>query len=212
MKRRHPHHYFQLNLDLQGRPCLVVGGDGEALEKTTRLVECGARVTLVARKRLAAFGTLNRAKSLRIRDRAYRPGDERGMYFVINCVKTHPSMSMILYRRCVKQKILISSYDQPRYSTATMAALVRAGQMRIALSSDGAIPGLARKLRIELERVLDRTFVRFADWAAAYRERMVAEGVSPDERRRKLRDLLEGFHLNAICKYPRSFPKRSSSR
>jgi len=198
-------HLFQLNLDLGGRPCLVVGGDGEALEKTERLIECEADVTLVSPIVLPRLEELARAGRLRWEARRYRPGDEAGRYFVLNCVKTDPALSAELFQRCSAAGILISSYDQPEASLATMAALVRAGSMRLAISSDGESPAVARKLRIELEKLLDDRFARFVEWVAAYRKKMTDEGVPPEERKRRLRDLMAGFEISGTIKYPESF-------
>lgn len=198
-------HYFKLDLDLAGRPCLVVGGDEEAYEKTLRLHECGARVSLISPGIIPEIQAIARTGKIRHVRRRYRPGDEKGMYLVINCVKTDSKLSKVLFGACAKKDILISSYDQPRFSTATMSALVRAGRIRMSISSDGASPAIARKLRIELEKVLDRKFAKFVDWVADYRERMVRAGVDPAERRRVLRRLLEDFRLDASCRYPRRF-------
>ncbi len=200
-------HLFQLNLDVSGRACLVVGGDDEALEKTERLLECEAVLTLVSPKVLPEIDTMARDGRIRRIVRRYEPGDEAGKYFVLNCVKTEPEMSETLFRRCVDAGILISSYDQPEVSTATMSALVRAGSIRIAISSNGASPSVARILRIEFEKMLDERFSRFVDWVASYRERLVNHGVTPSERKKILRELLAGFEIKATCRYPDRFDK-----
>lgn len=187
---------------------MVVGGDDEALEKTLRLVECRAKVTLVGPKLLPDIQAMVRAGKIQHRARRYKVGDEEGMYFVINCVKTDSEMSRSLYDACAGQGILISSYDQPDFSTATMAALIRAGKIRISIASNGTIPAVARKLRIDLEKILDRRFAEFVDWVCDYRERMVAAGVTPEERRKRLRALMDEFRLEGSCRYPKRFDQR----
>lgn len=208
MAVKHRKHYFVLNLDVADRPCLVVGGDDEALEKTLRLVECRAKVTLVSPKVLPDIQAMVRAGKIRHLGRRYKAGDEEGMYFVINCVKTDPEMSKTLYDGCVRRGALISSYDQPEFSMATMASLLRAGKIRLSIASNGTIPAVARKLRMELEKILDRRFAEFVDWVCDYRERMVGAGVSPEERRKRLRALMADFQLEGSCRYPKSFEQR----
>ena len=205
MKKKEAKHYFQLNLDLTRRPCLLIGGDEEALDKLTRLLECHAKVTLVSPDILPGIRRLIQTHKIRYLARPYKAGDEKGRYFVLNCVKTDPALSKTVYGGCVKRKILISSYDQPKFSMATMASLVRAGKIRISLSSDGSIPAVARALRIEFEKIFDQRFVKFVDWVADYRARMVEDGVSPAERRRRLRILMKSFRLTGTCKYPPRF-------
>ena len=71
--------------------------------------------------------------------------------------------------------------------------------------SDG--PAVARALRIEFERMFDRRFAKFVEWVADYRARMVEQGVSPAERRRRLRALMKQFRVSGRCKYPPRFDR-----
>lgn len=207
MKKNKGKHYFQLNLDVSGRRCLIVGGDDEAIEKTERLLECEADITLVSRKVLPEIQAFADGGKIKLILRNYSAGDEDGMYFVLNCVKTDPPMSQTLFDNCVQKAILISSYDQPQFSTATMSALLRAGKMRIAISSNDASPAMARILRIELEKMLDEEFSKFVDWVAEYREKLVENGMPPAERKKHLRVFLEDFRIEGKCLYPERFRK-----
>ncbi len=203
-------HYFLLNLDLEGRKCLVIGGDDEALEKMDRLLECDAVITLVSPKILPEIKKLADDGKIKHIHRKYESGDEEGMYFVLNCVKTDPEMSDMLFKNCVRQHILISSYDQSQYSTATMAALVRAGdKVRISISTGNTSPAVARKLRMELEKLLDEKFARFVDWIVEYRDKLEADGVSPSERKKFFRKFMEDFKIDGACVYPEEFEKKN---
>lgn len=202
-------HYFLLNLDLEGRKCLVTGGDDEALEKMERLMECDAEITLVSPKILPEIKKLADEGKIKHIHRKYQSGDEEGMYFVLNCVKTDPEMSHTLFKNCVRRHILISSYDQSQYSTATMAALVRAGdKVRISISTGNTSPAVARKLRMELEKLLDEKFARFVDWIVEYRDKLEADGVSPSERKKFFREFMEDFKIDGACVYPEKFEKK----
>lgn len=197
-----------MNLDLEERKCLVIGGDDEALEKMERLLECDAEITLVSPKILPEIKKLADDGKIKHIYRKYQSGDEEGMYFVLNCVKTDPEMSDLLFNNCVQQHILISSYDQSQYSTATMAALVRAGdKVRISISTGNTSPAVARKLRMELEKLLDEKFARFVDWIVEYRKELEAKGVSPSERKKFFREFMEDFKIDGACAYPEEFDK-----
>ena len=202
-------HYFLLNLDLDGRKCLVIGGDDEALEKMERLLECDAEITLVSPKILPEIKKLSGDGKIKHIHRKYESGDEEEMYFVLNCVKTDPEMSDTLFKNCVRQHILISSYDQSQYSTATMAALVRAGdKVRISISTGNTSPAVARKLRMELEKLLDEKFARFVDWIVAYRDKLEEDSVPPSERKKFFREFMEDFKISGACVYPEEFERK----
>lgn len=202
-----PKPYFTMSLDVVGKPCLVVGGDDEALEKSERLVEAQARLTVIGRKVLPQLEAFCAAKGVTLHKRDFQDADLDGMFFVLNCVKSDPPLSERIYRLGLARHAIVSAYDQPQYSNAVMQALVRAGQMRIGIGSGGASPGVAAALRKALERILDEDFARFTESAAAMRECMIAAGMSPKERKDRFRKALEGFAIEGKVRYPDFYRK-----
>lgn len=199
--------YFTLSLDVVDKPCLVVGGDDEATEKTERLVEAQARLTVVARKVLPRLEALCAEHGVALHKRDFQDGDLEGMFLVLNCVKSDPALSERIYRLGLAQHAIVSAYDQPQYSNAVMQALVRAGQVRIGIGSGGASPGIAATLRNALERILDQEFARFTESVAAMRECMIAAGMPPKERKERFRKALEGFAIEGKVRYPEFYRK-----
>lgn len=199
--------YFTLSLDVVGKPCLVVGGDDEALEKTERLVEAQAKLTVVGRKVLPQLEALCAAKGVTLHKREFQDGDLEGMFFILNCVKTDPALSERIYRLGLAQHAIVSAYDQPEVSNAVMQALVRAGPMRIGIGSSGASPGLAAALRKALERILDEEYARFCEAVTAMRECMISAGVPPKERKERFRKALDGFAIEGKVRYPEFYRK-----
>lgn len=201
--------YFTLNLDVENQPCLVVGGDEEALEKSERLVEARADLTIVAKKAVPALQEFCKKNNVKLEIREWRESDIAGKFFCLNCVKTEAPLSKRIYDLCLQKHCLISAYDQPEVSNVVMQALVRAGQFRIAIGSGGASPGLASAIRKSLETVLDHEFVEFSEWVIAMRERMIAEGATPAQRKEHFKDLLKDFKIEGKITYPEIYKKRS---
>jgi precorrin-2 dehydrogenase/sirohydrochlorin ferrochelatase len=195
--------YFTLNLDVQNKPCLVIGGDGEALEKSERLLEAQAELLVVAKKAIPELVEFLKKNGARLELREVLPADITGKFFVLNCVKTEPALSKWIYEECLKQHAIISAYDQPEASNAVMQALVRAGQFRIAIGSGGASPGLASVMRKALEKVFDEKFVEFSEKVIAEREAMIAKGATPKERKAYFNELLKDFSIDAKITYPK---------
>lgn len=201
--------FFHAGLDVTGRACLVVGGDGEALDKAERLIDCGARLTVVSPKLIPELKTLLARSGSRHVARLWQAGDESGMFLVVNAVKSDPNLSSALYALCCEQHILIASYDQPEQSNVVMSGLFQAGNIQICISTNGAIPAIARKLRIEFEQLFDLEFAAFSEWSAHLRQRMVDEGISPEVRRERLRELMEDFRIEGKLVYPEEFRKET---
>ena len=155
--------YFTLNLDVVGKPCLVIGGDDEALEKSERLLEAKADLTVVAKKAIPSLVEFLQKNGGKLELREVTPADIAGKFFILNCVKTEPALSKWIYDESIRQHAIISAYDQPDVSNAVMQALVRAGSMRIAIGSGGTSPGLASAIRRSLEQILDADFVKYSE-------------------------------------------------
>ena len=89
--------YFTLNLDVVGKPCLVIGGDDEALEKSERLLEAKADLTVVAKKAIPSLVEFLKKNGGKLELREVTPADIAGKFFVLNCVKTEPALSKWIY-------------------------------------------------------------------------------------------------------------------
>jgi precorrin-2 dehydrogenase/sirohydrochlorin ferrochelatase len=200
--------YFTLNLDVERKPCLIIGGDDEALEKSERLVEARADLLVVARKVIPALREFCQKQGVKLEERPLRDEDIDGKFFVLNCVKTEEALSKRIYERCLEKHAIISAYDQPDYSNAVMQALVRAGRMRIAIGSGGASPGLASAIRKSLETMLDEEFVEFSEWVMAMRECMVENGDSAKVRKEKFKKMLADFKIDGKISYPKVYARQ----
>ncbi|WP_447976583.1 precorrin-2 dehydrogenase/sirohydrochlorin ferrochelatase family protein [Candidatus Nitrospira bockiana] len=204
---------FQLSLDVKGRSCLVLGGDEEAADKVQRLLEAGAKVTVIhptlndPLRRLAASGKIIH------RVRTFRASDADGVLLVINTVKSDTDYNRSLYELAKKERFLLCSTDQPELSTCMMPALVSRGHLRVAVSTSGAAPALASRLRQDLEAVFDDEFAAFLEWLKTLREQMLAHEVDAEKRRAQLREAVEGFKLAATVTYPQGWidAKKSST-
>jgi len=147
---------FQINLDVKDRACLVIGGEDEAKEKTTRLLEAGAKVTLISPKLNDALKGLAASAKILHRGRRFKISDvDGGVWLVMNTVKTDEVLSRDLFKLAKQKGFLLCSTDQPDYSTFTMPALVARGPLRIAISTSGVSPALASRLRQYLEPLFD---------------------------------------------------------
>jgi precorrin-2 dehydrogenase/sirohydrochlorin ferrochelatase len=201
--------YFTLNLDVVGKPCLIIGGDGEALEKSERLLEAKAELLVVAKKAIPELVDFLGKNGGSLELREVTPADIAGKFFVLNCVKTEAPLSKWIYEECLKNHTIISAYDQPDYSNAVMQALVRAGQLRIAIGTGGSSPGLAGALRKSFEGIFDEDFVKFSEWVIAMRECMIEKGDTPKIRKEKFKKLLSGFKIEGKISYPPAYRYQS---
>ena len=199
--------YFALNLDVVEKACLVVGGDEEALEKTERLVEAQADLTVVAKRVIPALADFLEKHKVKLLRREVSPHDIVGKFFVLNCVKTDAALSAWIHDECVKHHAIISAYDQPKVSNAVMMALVRAGRIRIAIASNGSSPGLVGAIRKAFDRIFDETFSRYSESVAEQRQCHIDLGATPAERKRRFKGQLKDFDIQGKIVYPAAYQK-----
>ncbi len=196
---------FQGTLNLDGRACLVIGGDEEAVEKTTRLLEAGAKVTVVHPTLHVDLRKLTASGKIIHRGRNFRSTDAQDVVLVLNVLKDDLELAKSLYELSKTEKFLVWSMDHADYSAILMPALVKRGPLRMAISTSGTAPALARTLRESLESVFDEEFDQFLDWLGALREELQKTESSDKRRRERLLEAVDGFTLEATLQYPKSW-------
>ena len=145
-------HGYPLNLLLNERKCVVVGGGPEAALRAGNLLEAGARVLVVAEEATPGLDALASPR-LRVERRPFVDGDLDEAWLVVQA-----TLDVELARRvggaCEARRIFFCAVDQPENSSYAHLALVRAGSLTVAIGTEGRAPALGRRLREELARVL----------------------------------------------------------
>lgn len=148
---------FPLSLDVKGYPVLVLGGDEEAAEKTQRLLEAGAKVTVVAPTLHMVLKDMAASAKVVHRGRHFREADLDSAILVLNMVRGDRDFSRALFAKAREKKCLLWSVDQPEFSTATMPAVVVCGHLRVAISTSGVAPALSGFMKEDMEKILARS-------------------------------------------------------
>ena len=203
---------FQLSIDVKGRPCLVLGGDDEAADKAQRLLDAGAKVTVIHPTLNDALRRLTASGKIIHRVRTFRAPDAEGAMLVINTLKGDREYAQSLYELAQKEKFLLCSTDQPELSTCMMPALVNRGHLRLAVSTSGAAPALASHLRQDLEAIFDQEFQSFVEWLRKLREEIQATEADDERRRAHLREAVEGFKFTGSVTYPQAWIEKREKK
>ncbi len=184
----YPFVFFPVGLNVRGRKCVVIGArdDREAIEKDAALREVGADVTWLTEVE------------------ALRDEDVADAFFVISTPQDE-ALSIRLRALADRHRFLLCAIDQPKHGFVAMQAIVKAGPVRIAISTGGIAPRVGGKLRARLQKALDATFVRFIDCQNAQRERNRARLETSPERRAAMMAVAEGFDVEVKVTYPAWF-------
>lgn len=142
--------YFPICLDLAGRPCVVIGGGRVAERKIRGLLDCGAAVTVISPELTPALHGLAQGGGIRWRKQCYTEGDLAGAFMVISATDDRPTQEKV-YGEAQQRSLLLNVADVPELCNFILPAVVRRGELIVAVSTGGRSPALARRLRRELE-------------------------------------------------------------
>ena len=153
--------FYMACLKLDGRRCLVVGGGDVGLEKVEGLLACGADVTLVAPVAEPALQEYAREGSIRWERRRYEPGDLDGAFLVIASTD-HTDVNIGVYEDAAARAMLVNVVDVPPLCNFILPAIVRSGPLAIAISTAGASPALAKRMKREIAESYGEPYARLA--------------------------------------------------
>jgi siroheme synthase-like protein len=162
---------FLLGLKLEGRLCLVVGGDEDAARRARAFLDAGASVRVVAPNPAPELERLAASGALGLERRTFEERDFDGVWLGVS-TDAGPALSSELARHAEARRVFFCTVDRPAESSYSHLAIARAGTVSAAVSTSGRAPALARKLREELERLFAAAGLGgFADELSELRER-----------------------------------------
>jgi precorrin-2 dehydrogenase/sirohydrochlorin ferrochelatase len=194
---------FPLSLDVRGWPVLVVGGDEEAADKTQRLLEAGAKVTVISPTLHETLKQLAASAKVIHRGRHFRESDSENAILILNTIRGDKEFSRSLLALARQKKFLLWSVDQPEASTVTMPAVLACGHVRVAITTSGMAPALSAFIKEDLERIFGEEFAAFVEWLGQLREQAKSNEPDVEKRQALLREALDGFRLLGKVQYPK---------
>jgi precorrin-2 dehydrogenase len=175
-------------LRLKGRRCLVVGGGDIGLEKVEGLLACDADVTLVAPDAHPALVELADEGSIRWERREYECGDLDGCLIAI-AATDDTDVNIQVFNDAERRAMLVNVVDVPPLCNFILPAIVRTGPLAVAISTAGASPALAKRMKREIAELFGEPY---ADLAVLLNDaRGWAKGTLPTYQDRK--EFFEGI-------------------
>jgi precorrin-2 dehydrogenase / sirohydrochlorin ferrochelatase len=148
-------------LRLTGRRCLVVGGGEIGLEKVEGLLACDGRVVLVAPDAVPELESLAAEGSIEWLQREYQPGDLEGTFIAI-AATDDTDTNIRVYEDAEQRAMLVNVVDVPPLCNFILPAIVRTGPLAIAISTAGASPALAKRIKREIARQYGEPYAHLA--------------------------------------------------
>jgi len=186
--------YLPVMLDLAGRSALVVGGGTVARRKVSRLLEAGARVRVVATRAIESLRMrAEQEERLDLQLRRYRDEDLDGVALVFSATGM-PDVERAVSEGASRRGLWMNAADDPEHCSFLMPAILERGGLQVSVSTGGASPALAARVRDEIDAALGPEYAAAVELLAELRR-----ALPPGEARaRAFADLLDGGLLEAL--------------
>jgi precorrin-2 dehydrogenase/sirohydrochlorin ferrochelatase len=167
---------YPVNLVVEGRRCVVVGGGPVATRKVDGLISAGAAVVVVAPEICDSL----RVPNVEIIDRPYRRGDLDGAWLAI-VATDDPEVNRAVRADAEAARVWVNAADDPAGCSFTLPAVVRQGPVMVTVSTAGHSPALASWLRGQVAAQLGPEIGLLAEWLSEAREELKAAGRSTED-------------------------------
>ncbi|MGZ6694443.1 MAG: precorrin-2 dehydrogenase/sirohydrochlorin ferrochelatase family protein [Solirubrobacteraceae bacterium] len=149
-------------LKLSGRRCLVVGGGEIGLEKVEGLLACDGDVTLLAPEAVPALQELAAEGSIAWERREYAGIEDLEGVFMVIASTDDTDVNIRIYEDAEQRAMLVNVVDVPPLCNFILPAIVRTGPLAIAISTAGASPALAKRMKREVSDLFGEEYARLA--------------------------------------------------
>ncbi len=149
-------------LKLSGRRCLVIGGGEIGLEKVEGLLACGGDVTLMAPTAVPELEALAAEGSIAWERRDYAGPEDLDATFIVVACTDDTDVNIGIYEDAERRAMLVNVVDVPPLCNFILPAIVRTGPLAVAISTAGASPALAKRMKREISALFGEEYARLA--------------------------------------------------
>jgi len=181
--------FYPMFANLTEKPCLVVGAGKVAERKIASLLSSGARVTVVSPTCTSGIQKWSDEGRLTLHLRSFSPEDVREMTIIIAATDA-AAVNLAVHEACLPHQWL-NIVDRPDLCSFFVPAVVERGDLQVAISTGGANPGLAKKMRRQLEQWIGPEYESYTLFLREMRQQVLSLGLGEDEKRIIMGELLD---------------------
>ena len=188
---------FPMFLKLAGKQCLVVGAGKVGEPKIGGLIDTGARIHVVAIEASDTVREWARTGKIQLDLRAFSENDLDGNFLAVVATASN-SLNERIYREANRRGVLCNVVDVPEYCDFFYPAVVRRGDLQIAISTNGQSPSLAQKIRQQLERQFGPGYAEWVEQLGETRRLILASRLDKERKLELLHSLASREAFEAV--------------
>ncbi len=167
--------YYPIQLDIQGKHVVVVGGGEVAFQKVSTLLKGGAHIEVISPVLCSSLQVLWNQKKIHWKQKLYETGDLKGATLAFGATNNVISNQHI-HADALKEGILFNAVDQPADCDFIVPAHFERGDLMLTFSTSGSLPWFSKKLRQQFEREWGEEYAEFLEWAKPLRQKYLSLG------------------------------------
>jgi precorrin-2 dehydrogenase len=179
---------FPMFAKLEGKRCLVVGAGKIGEPKIGGLIDTGARIRVIALQASEAVNGWVKSKKITLELRAFANDDLDGAFLAVVATASR-ALNSSIYREAQQRGVLCNVVDVPEYCDFYYPAVVRRGDLQIAISTNGRSPSLSQKLRQQLERQFGPGYAEWVEELGETRKLVLGSDLSHERKSELLHSL-----------------------
>jgi len=181
---------YPIFLELSGRRAVVIGGGAVAVRKAQALLAAGARLVVVAERIDKMLTVLCRNKKAELIKSKYSKNYLAEAILAIAATNNH-QLNRRIYKDCQELEVLCNVVDEPELCDFFVPAVVKRGDLQIAVSTEGLYPAYAGHIRKKLEEIFTEKHGQFLTELETLRKRILKDVAEPADRKALLGQLAD---------------------
>ncbi len=181
--------YYPIFLDVKDKDCLIVGGGPVGIRKALTLEKCGARVKVISDRFPQGTDGLT-GTSIVVAEKKYEKKDIKGMFLVF-AATDNSDLNREVKKDAAELNILCNVADAIGETDFLVPSVVNRGDLTVAVSTSGASPAMAKKIRQDLEMVFDPAYAKVLCLMGNIRKKLLSAGHAPDDHRQAFSNLID---------------------
>ncbi|SDM97450.1 precorrin-2 dehydrogenase / sirohydrochlorin ferrochelatase [Fictibacillus solisalsi] len=189
---------YPIVLELKGKQAVVVGGGTVAFRKIQGLLETGAFVKVISPEVIDDIKTLHAANKVMWKRKKAEPVDYEHA-FIIFAATNNREVNQEVARHAGPFR-LVNVVDQPSLGSFTVPAVARRGRLVLSVSTGGASPILAKRIRNDLLAAYPEDYAAYTEFLFYCREKLKKWKASPEEKQKLLHEILNEQYIHSFEK------------
>ncbi len=173
---------YPIFLELSGRRVVVIGGGAVAVRKAQALLAADARLVVIAERIDNVLTTLCRGKNAELIRSRYSKDYLAGAVLAVAATNNH-QLNKQIYKDCQELEVLCNVVDEPELCDFFVPAVVKRGDLQIAVGTEGHYPAYAGHIRKKLEKIFTEEHGQFLFELETLRKRIFKDVSNPAERK-----------------------------